>query len=94
MNKTTCTRCNGKGKVNFGNVSGRVCFACKGTGTTAKSQSKKFKAFFTELQETCNVTGKTEKEATRKAVAKFNKMFKHQNVDVTVTAEEISVKEW
>jgi hypothetical protein len=36
-----CPRCYGKGKVNFGNVSGRICFLCKGACTISEDAERK-----------------------------------------------------
>lgn len=67
-----CPRCYGKGKVNFGNVSGRICFLCKGEGEIAENTAthRYFFRFanFPDLPVHCaTVDAKSEKQAFVKA---------------------------
>lgn len=37
---TTCSKCDGKGRINaFSHIENGSCFACKGTGTITRSKS-------------------------------------------------------
>lgn len=89
-----CPRCYGKGKVNFGNVSGRICFLCKGIGDIVENTAThryffKF-ANFPDLPVHCaTVDAKSEKQAFDKArkdlvKRKSAKGYIENGLDVTI----------
>ena len=102
IKKTTCPRCNGNGKVNFGHVAGRVCFLCKGEGAVVNSKiSKQFKVTLKgfilpnhEEDHFVNVRAKSEAEATRKAKTLFIKIAKHAGSDFVISTRNMKVETW